>query len=87
MHTPRDGVFWIAVTDRNAVTRRGIRIGDTQEDARRAYPKLQCGHRDATGERPATDYCRQHLPNGLWLWFGQDPIQSIAITRTTPVPT
>ena len=87
MYTPRDGVYWIAVTEHDAVTRRGVRVGDSQQDARHAYPRLQCGHRDASDERPATDYCRVHLASGLWLWFGQDPIQTIAITQTIPVPT
>jgi hypothetical protein len=86
VYSSRHGVFLIIVTDRRARTLKGVSIGDTLADAQRTYPGLQCGHRDARAEHSATDYCREHLPNGLWLWLGQDPIETISISRTIPLP-
>ncbi|MDP8911861.1 MAG: hypothetical protein M3M94_07345, partial [Actinomycetota bacterium] len=77
------GVYALIVTKKGVTTTRGVSIGDSMDDARRAY-RLTC--RDvAGGESPVGGQefypsCRASAGNArLRIWFGRDPIRSITI--------
>lgn len=65
-----------------ARTSRGVATGQPLRAAKRAYPQLRCG--ESTGDttdppRPAYPYCAGRIAPHRYLWFGQDPIRSIAV--------
>jgi hypothetical protein len=75
-------LFVFVTTSDLAETMRGIRIGDSLQAAKRTYPELQCGA--STGDStdppvPQYPYCSGRVGPGRYLWFGQDPIRSIAM--------
>ena len=77
------GVYAILVTE-PARTLRGIAIGDELARARRLYT-LGCGQ-GVAGERiggGSLTYptCRGTIGERVRIWFGEDPIASIAIAR------
>ena len=78
-----DGVYAIIVTA-PARTRRGLAIGDDLARSRRLYD-VGCGQGIA-GERiggGSLTYptCRGTIDGRIRIWFGEDPIRSIAIAR------
>jgi hypothetical protein len=78
-----DGVYAILVAE-PARTRRGVAIGDDLVRARRVY-KLGCGE-GVAGERMGGGVetyptCRGTIDGRIRIWFGEDPIESIAIAR------
>jgi hypothetical protein len=78
-----DGVYAILVAE-PARTRRGVAIGDDLVRARRVY-KLGCGE-GVAGERMGGGVetyptCRGTIDGRIRIWFGEDPIGSIAIAR------
>ena len=79
-----DGVYGFVVTEADAETRRGIAIGSLLDTARVVYG-LACTEA-APGGLGATArtyrFCTGTLANGLQIWFGEDPIRSIALART-----
>jgi hypothetical protein len=77
------GVYAIMVTER-ARTLRGVGIGDELRLARRRY-RLGCGE-GVAGERigggvETYPTCRGTIDGRIRIWFGEDPIRSIAIAR------
>ncbi len=78
-----DGVYAIIVTE-PARTLRGVAIGDDLARSRRLYD-VGCGE-GAAGERlggGSLTYptCRGTIDERIRIWFGEDPIRSIAISR------
>ena len=78
-----DGVYAILVTE-PAHTRRGVAIGEDLARARRLY-RLGCGE-GVAGERigggvETYPTCRGTIDERIRIWFGEDPIGSIAIAR------
>ena len=73
-------VFGFLITDPGAVTLRGIRTGDDLEDAEETYPELVC-EEESQGETTAVQKasCSGRVKGGLSLYFGGDPIESIAV--------
>jgi hypothetical protein len=65
------------VTAPDAVTSRGVRIGDDLDNAMAAYPELFCGTANEDTEYATYPYCKGRLPSGVYLWFGGDPISDI----------
>jgi hypothetical protein len=78
-----EGVYAILVTE-PAHTRRRVAIGDDLARARRAYD-VGCGE-GVGGERlgggvETYPTCRGTIDGRIRIWFGEDPIRSIAIAR------
>jgi hypothetical protein len=79
----RRRAFILLVTSRGSATTAGARIGQSLDDARRAHPTLRCD--TSTGatahpERPVYEYCAGRVATGRYLWLGQDPVSSIAVS-------
>jgi hypothetical protein len=82
----RGRVFSFMVTAEKAETTRGVGVGDSLDQAREAFPRTRCG--DAVAGEPLFDfqttptypYCRAVLGPQRFIWFGEDPIESITIT-------
>jgi len=77
------GVYAIMVTE-PARTRRGVAVGDDLARARRLY-KVGCGE-GVAGERIGDGVetyptCRGTIDERIRIWFGEDPIRSIAVAR------
>ena len=77
----QQGVYALMVTERGARTKRGVAIGDSMADARRAY-ELKCidvaGGESLLGEQEFSPSCRASVGR-LRIWFGRDPIRSITL--------
>ena len=80
--TPR-GIHAVIVADPAAATARGVAIGDPLDDAARAYPSLRCSRESDAGEH-GTDppRCHGRIAPNRYIWFGNDPIQVIALSPT-----
>ena len=77
-----DRVFGFIVSDRRAVTRRGVGVGDRLNDAREAYPNLTCqayAGEAIIGDNPTYTLCRSELGRGRILSFEEDRIRSITL--------
>ena len=79
------GVYAFIVTEDGARTTRGVAVGDALADARRRY-RLGCGAgvgREPLfgGDRETYPTCRGTLDERRRIWFGEDPIRSIAVAR------
>jgi hypothetical protein len=62
-------------------TTKGVRVGDDLAAARGAYRGLRCDK--ATDAHGASDfpYCVLQMAGRRWLYFGGDPIGTIAVAR------
>jgi hypothetical protein len=77
----QDEVGGFQVTARGAVTLRGIQAGDSLDDAKAAYPELEC--RDAPAGDVATyPVCTGRVAEERHIWFGGDPIANISVSRS-----
>jgi hypothetical protein len=74
-------VYGVEVVDPGARTRRGIRIGQPLEEARRLQPGLRCDTALAGSEFPAFPYCAGKVAPGVYMWVGQDPVASITLAH------
>ena len=68
------------VVEPGAVTARGIEIGDELEAAGAAYPELECGTVNEDTEYEPYPACSGKLAPARYVWFGGDPIKSVAIS-------
>jgi hypothetical protein len=77
------GVWTIVVDDPRAATQRAVAIGDPLSTARARYPGLRCEKERDAGEY-GTDppYCTGKLADDRYIWFGNDPIRIIALSKT-----
>ena len=74
-------VYGLVITDEEAETDEGVGVGDNLGLAEDRYTGLDCG-RARAGKYRTYPYCGGRLRPGLWIWFGQDPVRSIAFTTT-----
>ena len=78
-------VYFVLVAVDGARTRRGVSIGDSLDEVRRAYPSARCGEAPAGeslfGGQEWYPYCAVRTADERWVWFGRDPIKSIALAR------
>jgi len=77
----QDEVGGFQVTARGARTMRGIEAGDTLDEARAAYPELECGDAPA-GDTATFPYCSGRIAEERHIWFGGDPIVNISVSRS-----
>jgi hypothetical protein len=77
-----DVVYGIIVTADRARTWRGLAIGDSLDEASRAYG-LHCGEVSGGGEYREYPYCAGKLKPRRFVWFGEDPIRSITVSETS----
>jgi len=81
--TTRAGTYYFAVSAPGTKTSRGVGIGDSLSKARSAYHGvLQCDIANQGSEYPSYPYCGARLAPHVYLYFGQDPIRSIAFAST-----
>lgn len=79
----RAGVYYFAVTAPGARTKRGVGIGDSLTRARKAYGGvLRCDMANKGTEYTTFPYCGARLARHRYIYFGQDPIRSIAFAST-----
>ena len=79
----RAGVYYFGITASGARTSRGVGIGDSLARARATYGQiLHCATADQGTEYPQFPYCGARLGRHLYIYFGQDPIRSIAFAST-----
>ena len=79
----RAGVYYFAVTTPGARTSRGVGIGDSLARARATYGHiLHCSIAPQSDYYESFDYCGARLSRHLYIYFGQDPIRSIAFAST-----
>lgn len=77
------GAYYFATTQPGAKTDRGVGIGDTLASARKAYAgELRCGVANSGAEYPSFSYCGARLAPRRFIYFGRDPIRSIAFAST-----
>jgi hypothetical protein len=76
-----NGVYGYVITADAAETLAGVGIGDNLGVAEDRYDGLECGIARA-GDYRTFPYCGGMLGAGRWIWFGQDPIRSIVLTKT-----
>jgi len=86
--SPTVGVYSMATLEEGARTRAGIAIGDDLELVRERYDRVACGEAVAPeplfgGEPPTYPWCRA-LVGDTRVFFGEDPIESITLTRYGP---
>jgi hypothetical protein len=62
-------------------TTKGPGVGDRLDAARRAYPELRCAEGTDAHGGAAFPYCGARLGNRRYLYFGGDPIGTVAIAQ------
>jgi hypothetical protein len=77
----QDQVAGFQVTAPGVRTLRGIGAGDSLEDAKDAYPELDCGDAPA-GDYATYHYCSGRIAEERHIWFGGDPIMNISVSRS-----
>ena len=71
---------WLmTITADGARTSRGVGIGSSLDDVRKAYGALRCDRTD-TGAYHEFPYCWGRTAHGRYMWFGKDPVRSITIS-------
>jgi hypothetical protein len=83
--SPTVGVFSMSTLESGARTRAGVGIGDDLDRVRARYDGAHCSESVAGepvfgGETPMYPWCRV-IVAGTRVFFGEDPIQSITLTR------
>ena len=79
----RRRAFILLVSSRGSATTAGARIGQSLDDAQRAHPMLRCDTSSGATthpERPVYRYCTGRIATERYLWLGQDPVSSIAVS-------
>jgi hypothetical protein len=71
------GAFVVVAPD--ATTSRGIAIGDPLEEVSHVYPSSMCGIVNSDTDYEPYPACQLRLAPERYVWFGGDPITSIAV--------
>jgi hypothetical protein len=79
--TNRRRVYVIMSTLPGTRTRRRVGVGDDLDRARRAYSGLSCKHASDADGGDVFPYCLGRLDRKRYLYFGGDPIGSVAIAQ------
>lgn len=76
-----DRLYLVVVTARGTNAGRDLEMGDSLDDAKRAYPTLTCSRATGLHGDDLFPYCTGRVAEGRFLWAGGDPITSLAISR------
>ena len=79
---PSKGAYVFYVWRPRARTRGGVQIGDSLESVASRHPSLRCGVRNQNSEYVSYPYCKGRIGR-THVWFGQDPVRSITISRAS----
>lgn len=60
---------------------RGVGVGDSLQDVRRAYPGLTCDAASDSHGAQTFSYCSGRLRAGHFVYFGGDPVGTVAVAR------
>lgn len=73
------GVFAMYIAVKGVRTAKGVKIGDRLAGVREAYSNAECATRNRDSEYVSYPYCLVRVTQARYLWFGQDPIRSLAL--------
>jgi hypothetical protein len=76
---PTIGAF--ELVEPGAATGRGVEIGDPLDRAAKAYPSVTCGEENEGTENRSYPACTGRVAPERFIWFGGDPITTIAMSR------
>ena len=74
-------VYVIMSSLRRTRALRGVGVGDPLQNVRRAYPGLDCDTATDAHGAPTFPYCGGRLQAGRYLYFGGDPVGTVAVGR------
>jgi hypothetical protein len=74
-------VYVIMSSLRGTRTRRGVAVGDALYKARKAYRGLSCQKASDAHGVDTFPYCTGRLAPGRFIYFGGDPVGTIAVAR------
>jgi hypothetical protein len=77
----RGRVHGFVTADRGATTLRGVGVGDPLDAVHDSYPAATCETATDAHDVDEYDYCSVRLGTNRYLYFGQDPIGSIAMAQ------
>jgi hypothetical protein len=75
-------VYALMITADGAATQEGLAIGHDLDKAGERYEDLNCEDAEIGDFGETFPFCAGQLAPQRHIWFGQDPIRSITITRT-----
>jgi hypothetical protein len=81
MAAGRGRAWLVTVATKDAVTREGVGVGSDLEDVRAAYPDADCDTANEGTEYRQFDYCTLRVAPDRYLWFGEDPVRSVTVSR------
>ena len=67
------------ITSPGARTLHGIEVGDDLDEAREAYPGLECGTANENSDYVEYPYCTGQIAPERFVWFGGDPVDTITV--------
>jgi hypothetical protein len=76
---PTIGAF--ELVEPGSLTGQGVKIGDPLDRAADAYPGVACGEENEGTENRSYPACTGSLAPERFIWFGGDPITTIAMSR------
>jgi hypothetical protein len=88
-----DGVFYavkdgrvsaIVVYGDGAATTGDVSIGDSLDDAEKAYRDADCHDAELLADPAHDAYCEVKTGRHLWLWLGGDPVDNIVLSIVPP---
>jgi hypothetical protein len=68
----------------DAATTDGVRIGDSLDDAEKAYRDADCHDAEPLADPSRDAYCEVRTAPSLWLWLGGDPVDNIVVSIVPP---
>lgn len=74
-------VYVLMSSLQQTTSRRGVGVGDQLSDVRRAYPELACGAATDDFGKDTFPYCTAEVHPGRFLYFGGDPVGTVAIGK------
>jgi hypothetical protein len=77
----RNRAWLLVISAQGVVTRRGVGIGDTLDEVRKAYPHFRCEVANKNTEYVQIEFCTGRVAHRRYLWFGHDPVISVTVSE------